>query len=508
MYRQKNVIALYIRLSVEDIKAESLSIESQKALLHQYADNLFEGAEVVEYIDNGYSGLNFERPAVQELLNDVQAYKVNCILVKDFSRFGRSSIEVEYFTQQIFPLYNVRFISVSDNYDSNEHKGDTGGLEVSFKYLVNEYYSRDISVKVKTAIYTKMQRGEYKTNNYAYGYLSDKDGNQVIDESVADIVRLIFDLIIEGKSSAYITKVLYDMNIPTPAQHMASMGKPVCDASKMKHWRNSTISQMVRNETYMGMYVMRKQAVRDVGSRHIINRDESEWIKIPNHHPAIVSEEVFLKANKVKRIRKMPTRKKHTYPLRGKVKCGCCHYAMYYKRSQNPKYWCRYTLLDKNEPCYDMRISEVQLHSAVFDVLLAQADRILECGKNSSEQTVSNDIYSEIEKKIAEYETEKQRLYEMLVSEFIGVNEFKRLKEECNAAIKQCKQQLKISQEAAIETQKQTTAMSSLLQIAKDIKRETTLTQELADTLIDRVYVYPDKSVKVEWKIEGIDNYN
>jgi hypothetical protein len=155
-----------------------------------------------------------------------------------------------------------------------------------------------------------------------------------------------------------------------------------------------------------------------------------------------------------------------------------------------------------------MRISEVQLHSAVFDVLLAQADRILECGKNSSEQTVSNDIYSEIEKKIAEYETEKQRLYEMLVSEFIGVNEFKRLKEECNAAIKQCKQQLKISQEAAIETQKQTTAMSSLLQIAKDIKRETTLTQELADTLIDRVYVYPDKSVKVEWKIEGIDNYN
>ena len=129
MYKQKMVIALYIRLSIDDMKIESLSIESQRALLHKYAENIYEDAEIIEYIDNGHSGLNFERPAVQELLNDVQAYKINCILVKDFSRFGRSSIEVEYFTQQVFPLYNVRFISVSDHYDSNEHKGDTGGLE-------------------------------------------------------------------------------------------------------------------------------------------------------------------------------------------------------------------------------------------------------------------------------------------------------------------------------------------------------------------------------------------
>ena len=184
----KYVVALYLRLSIEDTKVESMSIESQRLLLNKYAENLAEDFKIIEYVDNGYSGTNFERPAVQELLTDVQNYKINCILVKDFSRFGRNSIEVGYFTQQIFPLYNVRFISVSDSFDSAEHKGDTGGMEVAFKYLVNEYYSRDLSIKTKSAKYTKMRRGEYNAGNYPYGYISGPDGKPIIDESVADVV--------------------------------------------------------------------------------------------------------------------------------------------------------------------------------------------------------------------------------------------------------------------------------------------------------------------------------
>ena len=143
----KYIIALYLRLSIDDKKVESMSIESQRQLLRKFAADLpIDNIEIVEYVDNGYSGTNFERPAVQELLDDVRAMKINCIIVKDFSRFGRNSIEVGYFTQQVFPLFNVRFISVSDGYDSDDHKGDTGGMEVAFKYLVNEYYSRRISI--------------------------------------------------------------------------------------------------------------------------------------------------------------------------------------------------------------------------------------------------------------------------------------------------------------------------------------------------------------------------
>lgn len=505
MYKQKTVIALYIRLSIDDMKIESLSIESQRALLHKYAENISEDTEIIEYIDNGHSGLNFERPAVQELLNDVQAYKINCILVKDFSRFGRSSIEVEYFTQQVFPLYNVRFISVSDHYDSDEHKGDTGGLEVSFKYLVNEYYSRDLSVKVKTAQYTKMRRGEFKTNHYAYGYISDKDGNQIIDESVADIVRLIFNLTIEGKSSVYIAKVLYDMNIPTPTQHRVSLGKTGYDTSKLKHWNRTAILRIIKNETYMGMYVMCKQTVKDVGSKQHIDRDESEWIKIPNHHPAIVSEEVFRKANEVKRTFKQPTRKKHIYPLRGKVMCGCCHHSMGYRKAKQPYYLCGYTMWDNTEPCYLMKTMEEHLQNAVFTLLSKQADDILKCEEQQTDQAQAHSNLSEIEQRIAECQAEKQRLYEMLVSEVISIDEFKRLKENCNDDLKHYKQQLKISQETAVKTNQQNSTLKGLLQIAKGIKRETTLTQELADTLVERVYVFPDNSIKVDWKIEGFD---
>ena len=198
------IIAIYLRLSVEDKRVESMSIESQRLLLRKYAEALGDNVEIIEYVDNGYSGTNLERPAVQQLLNDVKAYRVNCILVKDFSRFGRNSIEVGYFTQQIFPLFGVRFISVSDNYDSDEHKGDTGGIAVAVKYLVNEYYSRDLSVKTKSAKYTKMRRGEYKSGNYTYGYKAGNNGEQIIDEKAAQTVKMIFELTADGKSAAYI----------------------------------------------------------------------------------------------------------------------------------------------------------------------------------------------------------------------------------------------------------------------------------------------------------------
>ena len=154
------IIALYIRLSIEDIRVESMSIENQKIALHKFADTL-EGIynpEVLEFIDNGYSGTNFERPDVQKLLDEVRAGKINCIIVKDFSRFGRNSIEVGYFMERVFPLYGVRFISVNDGYDSDDYRGDTGGLNVAFKYLAAEFYSRDLSTKITTAKMAKMRR--------------------------------------------------------------------------------------------------------------------------------------------------------------------------------------------------------------------------------------------------------------------------------------------------------------------------------------------------------------
>ena len=214
------LIALYIRLSLEDSKYDSLSIPNQRMILREKAMTLTEynQAEIREFIDNGYTGTNFERPAMQELLSLVQAGKVACILVKDFSRFGRNSIETGYFIEKIFPLYHVRFISVSDDFDSDDFKGSTGGIDVAFRYLISEAYSRDMSMKEKSAKYARMRRGEYQSVICVYGYLKGPDGKLMPDEATAPVVRQMFEWAAEGCSAAEISRRLYERKIPTPGQ--------------------------------------------------------------------------------------------------------------------------------------------------------------------------------------------------------------------------------------------------------------------------------------------------
>ena len=184
------VIALYIRLSANDKKVESNSIEHQKLLLTKYAENMeIQNIKLLEFVDNGYSGTNFERPAIQELLELVKTYQVNCIMVKDFSRFGRNMIQTGYFLEQVFPLYHVRFISVTENYDSDKTKNNTGGIPVTIQFLKNEYYSRDLSQKSKSAKYSKMQKGEYIQKNCCYGYKKE-DNTLKMEESAANTVKL------------------------------------------------------------------------------------------------------------------------------------------------------------------------------------------------------------------------------------------------------------------------------------------------------------------------------
>ena len=500
----KYTVAIYLRLSVDDKKVESMSIESQRVILRKHAEALgVDNIEIIEYVDNGYSGTNFERPSVQQLLDDVQAFKINCIMVKDFSRFGRNSIEVGYFTQQVFPLFNVRFISVSDCYDSDDHKGDTGGMEVTFKYLVNEYYSRDLSVKTKTSKYMKMRKGEYINGVYCYGYKRGEHGEMVVDEATADNVRLIFTLSSEGNSTSDIVKELFTRNILTPSQYKAQQGKKY-NVSQCKYWDKSQILRMLHDEQYIGTFVMCKQTVQDVGSTRMRNRDESEWIKIPNHHQAIVSHELFDKVQSVRRTCKFNGRKTHTYPLRTKVVCGCCNHAMQRLPQKEITFACQYTRHDEKEPCYNLRVSEKELHKVLFDIISKQAEIILNINditeldnlQLKTEQTV------ELEKQIENCRKEKQHLYEQLLTRKIILDEYQMLKENCDADMRDYELQYDRSCRELEQTKNDNQTREKFIQIAKDVKKENTLTQALADMLIDKVLVYPDKRIDVIWKIQ------
>lgn len=220
------VIALYIRLSTENSKVGSVSIENQKRVLHQYVDTMegIKNIEVIEFIDNGYSGTNFERPAVQEMLDLVREGKINCIMVKDFTRFGRNSIEVRYFMERIFPIYGIRFISINDDFDSDKLHGDTGGINVAFKYLISKFYSRDLSMKYKSAKYVKFRRGEYQSKICPYGYRKGGNGRMEPDEETAPTVRLIFELARDGADTCHIIEELFQRGIPTPSEHKTAKG--------------------------------------------------------------------------------------------------------------------------------------------------------------------------------------------------------------------------------------------------------------------------------------------
>jgi len=298
----KYIIAKYIRLSVDDGITESMSIPHQRLMLDNHIDDLdIPNAEILEFVDNGHSGTNMERPEVQKLIDLVRSGGVNCVCVKDFSRFSRNAMDSGYFIEQVFPLYGVRFISVSDCFDSDDYKNDTGGIDVAFKFLMHEYYSKDLSNKVKSAMRVKMRNGEYFSKRTIYGYERTDEKKLITSEPAASVVRRIFALALSGKSTAAIRDILASERIPTPSQYIASQ-------LKMKTWQSDIwtarmVLSILKNVQYIGCYVSGKQIQKAVGSHSAVWVDECEWIMIPDSHTPIVSKEVFAAVQKIMAMR-------------------------------------------------------------------------------------------------------------------------------------------------------------------------------------------------------------
>ncbi|MFI3215134.1 MAG: recombinase family protein, partial [Eubacteriales bacterium] len=373
-------VVLYIRLSVEDAKTDSLSIENQQKLLYRHLEDMPEYAdlEVLEMVDNGYTGTNLERPKMTELLNMVRENKIACLLCKDFSRFSRNMLEMGYFFEKVFPLFGTRFIAVTEHFDSKSYGDNTGGIDVTFKYLISEYYSKDLSVKSKSARHAKMKRGEYVSTNTFYGYKLDENRNMVIDEEAADVIRLMFKMTLEGHIPTRIQNELYHRKILTPSEYKASKGKhyykpPLVPAL----WSQTVILAKLRDERYTGTYVMGKSEVKSVGSRGVKKKDESTWYKIPNHYPAIIDKETFDKANAIIKEQRTPKSRKNGHLLTEKVYCGTCGHRMAKRNNIDPLFNCRFSLGIEDFVCDRLGITASVLENIVFTVMKKQAEVVL-----------------------------------------------------------------------------------------------------------------------------------
>lgn len=382
--------ATYARLSVDSLVSESDSIASQQMLMRDYIKGRDEFFLVREYKDDGISGTRFDRQAFESLLAEVRRGNINCIIVKDFSRFGRDHIEVGNYLEKIFPFLGVRFISVNDGYDSFDRECADKKLAVILKNLVNEYIAKDTSVKVASSYVAKQENGEYDGGRAPYGYaFADKRKTRfVVDERPAEIVRNIFVWTMQGDSAFAIVKRLTEQNINPPKAYQDT-GEFYRQGRARCYWNELTVSSILQNMAYAGHMALHKWKESKADGISPYKLDETEWKITKNTHEAIITKHDFSLVQEILRARKERHRSKNALDenvirpenlLKGKVFCGDClvpasrmgaNYLRKTGKVRIYRYRCR-TYREKGaQECTSKSISEKELEAVVCQAVMA-----------------------------------------------------------------------------------------------------------------------------------------
>ena len=317
-------VGLYIRLSREDDdKTEmSESITNQKSLLlHYVKENNLRVYDI--YIDDGFSGTNFDRPDFNRLLNDIELGKINMVITKDMSRLGRDYIGTGNLIEKYFPEHNVRYIAVTDNIDTFL---DSSNNDIApFKAIMNDMYAKDISKKIKSSLKAKMKEGKWVGGRTPFGYNQDKDNKNhlVINEEQADIVKKIFDMCLEGLSFFKIAKQLTNEGVKTPAQYYNFEWKSHYNL-KYGEWHSKTIRDILTNRMYIGDMVQNRRSKVNYKVKKVVKNNESDYIIVENTHEPIIDKEIFYEVQKRIPKNKGRNEKKEIHLLDGLLYCGDC----------------------------------------------------------------------------------------------------------------------------------------------------------------------------------------
>lgn len=339
-----------MRLSKDDENSsESTSIQNQRKMLRAYADenNFF---VYDEYIDDGWSGTNFDRPGWQRMISDIESQKINMIIAKDLSRLGRNYITAGQYTEIYFPSKSVRCIAINDGYDSDSPYSDIA----PFKNVINEMYARDISKKIRSAFQTKMNEGSYIGNFAPYGYMKDpKNKNHlIIDYAVAPIIKEMFIMAENGNSPSEIAKTFNNKKILTPAMYRCSK-RPylnINNYSLNKEWSSSMVCKMLRNIVYLGHIAQGKTTKVSFKSHTTIQNSQEDWIVAYNMHEPIISQETFENAAKRSISRRIKRKTDFNNIFSGIAKCADCGHNM------------SITVSRKKDSCYNLTCGSYKLY--------------------------------------------------------------------------------------------------------------------------------------------------
>lgn len=517
--------AIYVRLSKEDgdvsdvSKVESNSISNQKELIREFLKNKEDIAVVSERVDDGYSGVNFERPAFQLMLEDIKQGKVDCVVVKDLSRFGRNYIESGRYIEKIFPMLGVRFIAINDNYDSLIGKSQTDEIVIPFKNLINDAYCRDISIKIRSHLDVKRRKGEFIGSFTVYGYKKDgQDHNHiVIDEYASGIVEKIFMWKIEGMSQQGIADRLNNMGILSPAEYKKSCGsnyRAKFQTKSKASWSAVAVTRILTNENYTGTLIQGKYTTPNYKVKKTVVKGKDDWVRIENAFEAIVSREQFAMVQELlKRDTRVAPDKKTVYLFSGIAVCGDCGRQMSRKVStvSGKKYvYYMCSANKKDGSCSSHRIREDELEKAVVTYLntyikeLCSIKRLLDCVEKLSLQE-SN--IKRLELRIVQLEDEAQRheklkisVYEDLKDNLITKDEYVTLKNEFEARRRDALEAIAQIRSEIDSLAKRNGKHHEWIETFVSKREVETLTRNVVVELIDNICVYEDKRLEITFR--------
>ena len=501
-----SITALYCRLSVDDeLNGESNSITHQKEMLEEYAqkNNFY---NIKFYVDDGYSGTSFNRPAFKELIKNIDSGIVGTVIVKDMSRLGRDYLKVGYYSEVYFGEAGVHFIAVNDNVDNTiENDSDF----TPFRNIMNEWYAKDTSKKVRAVIRAKGMSGKSTCNCPPYGYIKDENGNWLVEKEAAEIVKKIYRLCIEGYGPMQISKKLNAQKAISPVVWKNKVGWKY-KLEKVDHpelWTVSAIRRILSNPIYLGNTVNFRTKKKSYKSHSVVYLPKDEWVIFEDTHEAIIDRDTFDTVQKLREgVRRRVSIDGEMSIFSGLLYCADCGAKMYLNRhrgSEKDAFNCASYRKEKERTCTSHYIT---LH-AIEDIVLYDLQRVLGMAKGQETEFVSmlqeknkkmtkSDLSEkakecdEAEKRIAVLDRIIQNLYEDKVSGTLSEERFIKLSKNYESEQAELTDKVKFLKEELMAVQKETADINKFMRLIKRYTEITELNAEIVRTFIDKIYVH------------------
>ena len=514
--------ALYIRLSVEDNKKRGHSIENQKLVLENFLAGRPEFVVYNTYVDNGATGTNFHRPGFQQMLSDIEAGLIDCVIVKDLSRLGRNSIDTGYYIEQYFRAHQIRFIALTDQFDTADASNLHGGIMLPLKNMINEAYALDIGRKIKAQARQAMKDGEYIGGRAPYGYRKDPENchKLLIDPEAAKVVFQIFQWAYEHVGLNDIARRLNEQGIQTPSHRKRATGEITHEnLVGSGKWQTRTVAKILDSEVYTGDLVQGKTKVVD---HRQVQADGDNLIIATNTHEAIISHEVF---EAVKAYRRQVREESKTHEIdpytpnifKGKVFCAHCGGSLHRqrnKRKKGPDVYLFHCLtksrVDRNG-CLGVSVTEKDLLAAVVAILqqeltvaLGNYSFVLEAEVKRKKER--DDLKAGISAKKQEIDRNRcfvRGLYENFVQKVLTSEEYFTMKKDYEAVIATLSDEISTLENGLAVMDAQLAKYKELEQDAKVLEKDHILTAALIDRLIERIEITHDKEIHVSFRFKS-----